>query len=113
MESSPDDIARLLKESEERVKKHFDESAQRVTKHVDESEKRIARHIGELETRAQMQLETAADNVKRAAEGFDGTLSSIDRRLDRLERSWMRNFKLHSDVLKNHAGRIEALEKQP
>lgn len=89
MDPQVDEIARLIKESEDRVKKHVDE----------------------LETRVKMQLETVEDKVKRAAEGYGGTLESIDRRLDRLEKSWIRNFKMHSAVLKNHAGRIEALEK--
>ena len=82
---------------------------------MDDREKDLAREVANevlkaIEPRLQIHFEQLQGLLKVAAEGYGGTLESIDRRLDRLEKSWTRNFKLHSAVLKNHAGRIEVLE---
>ena len=65
-----------------------------------------------IEMRLTIHLEGVKDQVQRAAEGYGATLESIDRRLDRLEKDWNKNFRLHSSVLKNHADRIDTLEKR-
>jgi uncharacterized protein YukE len=88
----------------------------RLESHLRNSEERVKEHIDKLETRIEGRLsihfEGVKDQVKRGAEGYGATLESIDRRLDRLEREWNRNFRLHSRVLKNHADRIDAIEKR-
>ena len=65
-----------------------------------------------VEKRLQIHFEGVKDQVKLGAEGYGATLESIDRRLDRLEKDWQRNFRLHSKVLKNHSDRIDAIEKR-
>ena len=48
--------------------------------------------------------------VQKAAEGYGATLQSIEQKLDETNRQWAAKWELHEDVLKNHAGRIAALE---
>ena len=48
--------------------------------------------------------------VQKAAEGYGATLQSLERKLDETSRYWAVKWELHEDVLKNHAGRITALE---
>ncbi len=65
-----------------------------------------------IEERLTIHFEGVKDQVQRGAEGYGATLESIDRRLDRLEKDWNKNFRRHASVLKNHADRIDALEKR-
>ena len=48
--------------------------------------------------------------VHKAAEGYGATLQSIERKVDETNRHWAAKWELHEDVLKNHAGRIAALD---
>jgi len=92
----------------------------RLESHVRDSEERVKEHVKDqvdklesrIEGRLAIYFEGVNDQVKRGAEGYGATLESIDRRLDRLEKDWNKNFRLHSSVLKNHADRVGALEKR-
>ena len=88
----------------------------RLESQLRDSEERFKEHVDKLETRIEGRLaihfEGVKDQVKRGAEGYGATLESIDRRLDRLEKDWDKNFRLHSSVLNNHADRIDAIEKR-
>ena len=88
---------------------------------MDPQSQELAREISEavtaalteaVEKRLQLHFEGVREQVKLGAEGYGATLESIDRRLDRLEREWKRNFRLHSKVLKNHSERLGAIEKR-
>lgn len=98
--------AAVTESVEKRLTSHFHDSDERVKDH-------IARLEGRIEKRLAIHFEGVRDQVKRGAEGYGATLESIDRRLDRLEKDWKRNFRLHSRVLKHHADRINAIEKEP
>lgn len=88
-----------------------------VDPQLDELAKQIAQEVTaavtkSIEERLTIHFEGVKDQVQRGAEGYGATLESIDRRLDRLETDWNKNFRLHSSVLKNHADRIDAIEKR-
>lgn len=107
----------LSKQIAESVSAAVTESIERrLESQLRDSEERFKEHVDKLETRIEgrlaVQFEGVKDQVKRGAEGYGATLESIDRRLDRLEKDWNRNFRLHSSVLKNHADRIDVLEKR-
>ena len=84
---------------------------------MDDREKEIAREVANevlkaIEPRLQIHFERVQGLVTMAAEGYGGTLESIDRRLDRIEKDWKKDFDIHSKALKNHAERIDAIEKR-
>jgi iron uptake system EfeUOB component EfeO/EfeM len=88
----------------ESVEKRLESHSQDIKDQINKLENRV-------EERLQIHYEGVRDQVKRGAEGYGATLESIDRRLDRLEHEWNRNFQMHSQVLKSHADRIDAIEK--
>ena len=53
----------------------------------------------------------AKDSTKKAAEGYAGTLESIERRLDRIEGAMDSKFTHYDAVLKDHNDRIRTLEQ--
>jgi len=82
-----------------------------------DQERQFAREIAKevldtIEPRLQMHFEGVQQLVKVAADGYAGTLESIDRRLDRLEKKADRHYRLHSAVLKDNGERIDTLEKR-
>ena len=88
----------------------MDPQFQELARDITES---VTRAVTEsIEKRLQIHFEAVKEQVKLGAEGYGATLESIDRKLDRLEKDWNRNFRMHSKVLKNHADRINALEKR-
>jgi hypothetical protein len=97
--------AAVTKSIETRLQSHFRETQDGVKAQINSLE-------GRLEERLTIHFEGVKDQVQRGAEGYGVTLESIDRRLDRLERDWNKNFRLHSSVLKNHADRIDVIEKR-
>ncbi len=97
--------AAVTKSIETRLDSHFRETQEGVKIQINNLE-------GRLEDCLAIHFEGVNDQVQRAAEGYGATLESIDRRLDRLETDWNKNFRLHSSVLKNHADRIDVIEKR-
>ena len=116
MRSRADDetIVIVLESTEELIRKVADEVA---TKVADEVATKVATQVRQLadqvELRLNVHFENTSDLVKRAAEGFDATLGSIDRRLDRLEEKVDNGFRDVAHVLKDHEQRITALEQKP
>ena len=92
-----------MESNEELIRKVADEVATKVATQV----------VDQVEDRLKVHFENTSDLVKRAAEGFDATLGSIDRRLDRLEEKVDHGFRDIAHVLKNHERRITALEQKP
>lgn len=88
--------------------------AERVTDAVTErvAVRLTASETSAVEKRLQVHFEAMELLVKLSAEGYGATLDSIDHRLARLEKDWNRNIRLHSKALKNHAVRIDAIEKR-
>lgn len=67
---------------------------------MDDHEKELAREVANevlkaIEPRLQIHFERVQGLVKVAAEGYGGTLESIDRRLDRLEKQFHRGLKAY------------------
>lgn len=94
----------------------FQELARRVATEVVEqlSPKLVAEITNSVETSMERRMTVHFDRmeglVKLAAEGYDATLKSIDRRLKRLEKKWDTKISDHDRVLANHNERISGLE---
>lgn len=86
----------------------FEELAREIVRRVDA---RLEEFHGRNEHRLQVHFERTSTLVKEAAEGYGGTLESIDRRLSRLEKKWEKNFANHTGILANHNQRLGELEK--
>jgi hypothetical protein len=71
---------------------------------MDDRENELAREIANqvlkaIEPRLQIHFEGVQGLIKVAAEGYGGTLESIGRRLDRIEKDWRGNLGIHLDAL--------------
>ena len=87
-----------------------DELVRKVAKDVAEE---VATEVGNrLEYRMQVHFERMEGLVTRAAEGFDATLGSIDRRLKRLEKKWDTRILDHERILSDHHDRLKTLERR-
>ena len=76
----------------------------RLAARVDHAEEELKRH-------SKTHMESLREEVKLAAEGYAGTLESIDRRLGRLEKKVDRNHGDNIRILENHNARITRLEE--
>ena len=121
MDPQFEELARVIgKNVEERIDSRFGDFEKRIESRLGDFEKRIvgavASKLDALETRVegrmQVHFERMEDLVKRAAEGYGGTLESIDRRLDRLETKWDTKIGDHDSILDNHNKRITTLESR-
>lgn len=65
----------------------------------------------DLKQFVQVRCEELKDHVKMAADGYGGTLESIDRRLKELSTKWDTRIADHDLVLRNHTRRLEKLEQ--
>ena len=68
--------------------------------------------VKHLDDRAAIYMEDAKDLVKKAAEGYGGTLEAIDRRLGELATKWDTTIADHSLALQDHGKRIGRLERR-
>lgn len=117
MDPQFEELARVIGKSvesrldgfETRIEFHFGAFETRVVSAVaaqlDELENRVER-------RTQVHFKRMEDLVKRAAEGYGGTLESIDRRLDRLQSKWDTKIGDHDSILDNHNKRITTFESR-
>jgi hypothetical protein len=115
---------RLSGTFEERIKAHIDKFEKRADasfkQHMDEFEKRaddsFKTHINELEKRAELRMkmhfENLETNVTLAAEGYDGTLKGIERRLTEINTDFKAKFGDHDLALTDNGKRITTLEDQ-
>jgi hypothetical protein len=78
-----------------------------VNRHVSEV---VAAAEARLSEQARISLEAVREQATLAAEGYAGTLDSINRHLDRIEQRMDSTFALHGAAVKNHNDRLTALE---
>jgi exonuclease VII large subunit len=64
-----------------------------------------------LADQAQVNVEAVKSEARMAADGYAGTLESIERRLDRIEGALDSKFTHYDAVLKDHNDRIRTLEQ--
>lgn len=127
-----DDLDAKFRDSEERLRNNLDERfrdseerlhdklAARFEAREDRLLKTISQDVArQLETavkhlddRTAIYMEGAKDLVKKAAEGYGGTLEAIDRRLGELATKWDTTIADHSLALQDHGKRIELLERR-
>jgi hypothetical protein len=108
MEVTLQDVANQVAAMSKQLDK-FEGMEGRLTVHV---ETHLKAAVDELKHQATLNMEELKQEVTMAAEGYGGTLESIDRRLDRIEKDWQKDFDIHSKTLKNHAERIDTLAKR-
>ena len=77
-----------------------------VTDVVTKAEQRLA-------DQARINVEAVKEAARAAADGYAGTVESIERRLDRIESRLDTTFTHYDAVLKNHNERIITLEQKP
>lgn len=114
------DIAERFEASERRLREglskeldaRFTASEQRL------SEKLTRVIVEQLETAQQhlegcmqMHAEDLKDHVTKAADGYGGTLDGIQRELKDFRAEWRNKADDTDLILANHAGRIDAIEK--
>jgi tetrahydromethanopterin S-methyltransferase subunit G len=93
------------------VDRRFDAVDQRFDA-VDQRFDAVDQRFDRLEVRSQVQVEEFRALVQRAAEGYGATLEHITRRLDEIHDVVTGRLSGHDAVLKNHATRIDALERR-
>ena len=98
-----------LKEAVDEIVKALDARLAEQTKDI---EKRLEQFATSGESRMTVHFERMEGLVMRAAEGFDATLGSIDRRLKRLERKWDTRILDHEKILATHNERLKTVERQ-
>jgi len=115
---------RLSETIDRKLDEKFAGAEKRLSETIDEkfagAEERLAGHVSrELGTATQhlkglmqVHFENMQGLVKVAADGYGGTLESIDRRLKELSTKWDAKIGDHDLVLQNHAERLEKLEEQ-
>jgi hypothetical protein len=74
--------------------------------------KRLEAKVDRLDTKVDVQIEHVRDDMRRLGESFGGTLEHIDRRLLEILTEVRTNTGDHDLVLRDHGGRITALERR-
>jgi hypothetical protein len=116
------------KDMQEQLEQLRQAISQDIDKKLDEkfagAEKRLSDHVSrelsqqldtatkDLKGQMQVHFEDMQDLVKGAADGYGGTLESIERQLKELSTKWDTKITDHDQVLQNHSGRLEKLERR-
>ena len=74
--------------------------------------KRLEEKVDELAKSSKIGFEHVHDGIQKLGEGYDAGLKAISRQIQALDKKWTGRFATHDLALKNHAGRIAAIERR-
>jgi archaellum component FlaC len=105
-----DRVEGRLERVEDRLER-VEDRLERVEVKVDDLDRKVEGLDGKVEG-LKIQFEQVREDIKKLGEGVDQGFKAIARQMRNLDRKWSDKWDTHDLALKDHGGRISALEQR-